>query len=549
MSGAMSADAYKQMYLETKTYHPTSTSLRLPFLKPSNFVDPTSDWKASSFKLRVGNEKNAWNGDSSTLQTVSLLDFLAAPSKHIGLGLSSPSADTQTIEDLRKYADGRDEEVLVAGQACILPVPTDSFHVSCMPYGRRTLVLVSTPQGTSAHLVDGYTPTQLLYNHAGFEAPWRAELLKAERARKGKDLDAPMDADERARNAIVIIQVPLEMKKTNYNDGYCGYALPPSSGSPFAHVVYKGSSNGSSKGFTPAFAKGSSKGSSKGSTSTWAGWPSWPFAAPAAAAPSAASATIHLDSCAGPMYMGPQPAAAGCASVAKPTNYEKKEDSDEEEPCGAGGLFGDDDDWNTGMNSVSAAPKKHEEEHEEEACGAGGLFGDDSNDDCNQGAAPVAASVAAPSVISSMDMDMERRLIETASVSRSFGFGHVVVSTARPTTKAFTGGFSKAGQALVRDRTLPVRVTYQNYSGTDSLSDDIPDAFMKLQADMVFGAYRRAAANGAGHGSLVIDATSRELRSTAPDALHVAAAATSSTEGWAPMPWDAVPLAANLSSI
>jgi len=224
-----------------------TASVRQPFLKGNNFTDLTADYPLSKlpFKLRVGNAAPGWDG--TTLADVSLGAFLADVKAHLG------SKEIQVIGDLRKAATaaGGDEDVLVAGQACVLPVPCDKFYVACQPYSRRTLVIVSTVQGTSVHLVDGYKTTPLFYNHGGKAAQWRAEHLKAERARLGKDLHAAMDDDEKARNAVIIIQVPLKQKEKERSRGGFGGFGGYETATPLSATYYKGATRGSSG---PSFA-------------------------------------------------------------------------------------------------------------------------------------------------------------------------------------------------------------------------------------------------------------------------------------------------------
>ena len=84
-------------------------------------------------------------------------------------------------------------------------------------------------------------------------------------------------------------------------------------------------------------------------------------------------------------------------------------------------------------------------------------------------------------------------------------------------------GFPHVTAALKRDPSLPIRVTYQHYRGTDGVSADgtigVSAADVKGLADTVKGVYNAAVAAGSGSGSLVVDSASElAKRATAPKA-------------------------------
>ena len=169
----------------------------MPIVRKPNFGDVTSDHDPDDFFLVVGNEVPGGEKETVTLRTY--LEGINAYTGNPAIGpLLAP----------------RDAKVLAASQACILPLRDGRVEFNVKLYNYQStatpavLVIVASAEGTSAQVVLG-RENVLRFNKAGAAADFVAERLKDDRVKRGVPVDGPMTAEERARNCLLIIQVPL----------------------------------------------------------------------------------------------------------------------------------------------------------------------------------------------------------------------------------------------------------------------------------------------------------------------------------------------------
>lgn len=194
----------------------------MPIMREPNFTDVTWDVPLDKIMLKVGNEHG------QPLRAVSLQEYL----NNFPDYLSEPTRWKEVPGTARPRALSRvdvGEQGTMSAQACLLPLPEDGgevpFNVAIYNYQSTkqhpaVLVLVATDSGTSAQIVTNgpgrYQPQTLYINNNGRCASHVACRLKEDRISRGQttDLDAPMTSEEKLRNAIRIIQVPLRWKET-----------------------------------------------------------------------------------------------------------------------------------------------------------------------------------------------------------------------------------------------------------------------------------------------------------------------------------------------
>jgi hypothetical protein len=174
----------------------------MPIFRKPNYSDLTSDQDMSSFWLVVGNESAG-----APKRSIQLADYL----KDIGRYIGRP-------EQGSLLAPSRDSKVLTAAQACVLPLRDGKveFNVRLYNYQSRSepavLVIVASSEGTSAQVVLG-RDNLLRFNKAGGAADFVAERLSDDRVKRGVAIEGEMSADERKRNCLLIIQVPLKVER------------------------------------------------------------------------------------------------------------------------------------------------------------------------------------------------------------------------------------------------------------------------------------------------------------------------------------------------
>jgi hypothetical protein len=183
----------------------------LPVIRRPNFQDLTFDVPHERIELTVGNE----HGEA--LRKVPLKQYLA----HLDHYLHEPLA-LKGAKRTSFWVEGeRDKNVLMSAQACMLPVglkdgEMTEFTVALRNYqsakdAPAVLVIVSSDQGTSAHVMNSSGKEQLYFNKDGQCCALLGERLGAMRRREGRPDDgAPMNAEERAKNVLLVIQVPLK---------------------------------------------------------------------------------------------------------------------------------------------------------------------------------------------------------------------------------------------------------------------------------------------------------------------------------------------------
>jgi len=235
----------------------------LPIIRRPNFSDLTWDSPHERIQLTVGNE----HGEGT--RQVSLKEYLTHIADHLHEPLLYKGKSLFDAE--------RDVNVLMAAQACMLPVPKGDgadkktkFCVTLRNYQGAVATIVSTNDGTSFHVIDNSGKERLYYNKDGQRCQLLAERLGAFRRAQGRPDDgSPMNAEEKAKNMILIIQVPLKPKPSS-RGGAGGFSF--------------GSGAAASQGFSFGGGGGGGFGVSKGSNKIMAA-ASWgaPAAAPVSA--------------------------------------------------------------------------------------------------------------------------------------------------------------------------------------------------------------------------------------------------------------------------
>lgn len=185
----------------------------MPIIRMPNFSDLTSDHDIDTFYLVVGNEKPELAGPAGLgagmcapfKYSVTLKDYLMDIAEYTG---------NVRIQSL--YHAARDSKVVVGTQACILPLRDGKveFNVKLYNYQSQSepavLVIVASSEGTSAQVVMGRA-NSLRFNKHGQAADFVAERLSDDRVKRGVAVEGAMSAEEKSRNSLLIIQVPLKV--------------------------------------------------------------------------------------------------------------------------------------------------------------------------------------------------------------------------------------------------------------------------------------------------------------------------------------------------
>lgn len=197
-------------------------TVNLPIVRDSsNMEDITADIDMAKFKVRVG------NAQGQELREVSLQEVLERPWAFMTDPSKWPIKDAQGQPTGSLYVPGVDEQVLVAGQASILPVPKGgavNYTPGAYSYtsgkdenGKvqpTVLTLLITPEGTSLSVLGKEERGDSLWiNKNGERAPLRAQssqdLGVDVRAGGGDDIRS----NASAMNRVLVIQVPVNREK------------------------------------------------------------------------------------------------------------------------------------------------------------------------------------------------------------------------------------------------------------------------------------------------------------------------------------------------
>lgn len=195
----------------------------MPVIRFDDFNDNTADVQSSSFYLNVGNQSG------SPLYPVSLATLLQNPRSF----LTNPSSWSGYHSSL--WA-GRDSEVLVSAQACLLPVPREGqatftpvlYNYQSYPGNPAVLAIIATRQGTSMQVIEndgGYMSQPLFFNRQGQRAPFVAERASDWQAHGGDDGNSYTRDDPRGADAVLLIQIPLKQAAPP-SYGYYGGGAP-----------------------------------------------------------------------------------------------------------------------------------------------------------------------------------------------------------------------------------------------------------------------------------------------------------------------------------
>jgi hypothetical protein len=188
----------------------------MPVMRHPNFNDVTCDLPMDHLKILVGNESG------SALHPIRLGDYLDAfgTYQHAPTGMIRGS--------LRRE---RDQEVLVSAQACLLPVAAGGhtafapvlFNYQSGPGRPAVLVILATPEGTSAQVIDDNAQAcagvlhgqRLFHNRNGQRALLSAERFSDHEAAIVGSAAEPAQIHSQEANGlsmVLLIQVPLKRK-------------------------------------------------------------------------------------------------------------------------------------------------------------------------------------------------------------------------------------------------------------------------------------------------------------------------------------------------
>jgi hypothetical protein len=201
----------------------------LPVIRSPNYEDLTWDVPIDKIPLVVGNE----HGEQ--LRTVTLKEYLQSFPFFLHSSNKWKSSNISLLAP-------RDSAVIMSSQACFLPVPKDGgeakFNVAIFNYqssksNPAVLVLVANERGTSAQIVENVGGGQKLYfNDNGKRCPFLGQRLSEYRIEKGEtDLSKPMSQEEKQKNMLLIIQIPLKHRFSppimplSYNAAPPGYVM------------------------------------------------------------------------------------------------------------------------------------------------------------------------------------------------------------------------------------------------------------------------------------------------------------------------------------
>ena len=450
----------------------TTGGTDLPIIRRENFADLTWDSAIDAVQLRVGNEHG------EPLRTVSLRTLLANPADYL--------SDPHAYEGASLVDEKRDVNVLMSAQACLLPVSLRDgektpFAVTVRNYQSRpgspaVLVIVAGDDGTSCHVINTNGKETLYYNKNGERCQLLGERLGTYRRAQGRPDDgAPMTKEEQAKNALLVIQVPLVQSRI-----YGRFNTSPSGTNTFAKAKTSpagGISHKSGGGFGGS---GSSSNSNAGASSggSFNGGGTQPAAGPAG------------------LYAGfaqwdQTPEMAD--NVALPEGFSSDDDGDTPAHAPASGKVSQS--WflsakfdNDDSDVVESGGKKFVD------AWFSSPASDDDDDDSDVES-------------DGMEFDLFGNDGEPAPAPK---VEHAIVSVGPP-----EGPYDElCGQGIQRDFTYPIRVTVQFYRATTS--GTLPDALAKEISDQF--AVARAQFKAVAVGSLVVGPPATE-RTTAPHRL------------------------------
>jgi hypothetical protein len=175
----------------------------MPIIRKPNFADLTSDQDIEHFSLVI-NDK-----------IVSLKEYL----QNIGQYTKNDKLKSMYLE--------RDNKILTSAQACILPLTTGSVEFNIKLYNYQSykepavLIIVSSSEGTSTQIVKGKDCT-LYFDKNGQNANFIAERLSDDRKKRNVSVEGAMTHEEKQRNALLIFQIPLKIKRTRKHYNYLG---------------------------------------------------------------------------------------------------------------------------------------------------------------------------------------------------------------------------------------------------------------------------------------------------------------------------------------
>jgi hypothetical protein len=197
----------------------------MPVIRAPNFSDKTGDVPLDLFSVMVGNER----GDE--LRRVSLRELLGDLRSY----LHDPGSWPGEAHSL--LAPERDSHVLVSPQACFLPIAKGAkaefnpvlFNYQSTAGAPAVLTILATREGTSVTIIDNARDSvsggqRLFFNangeRASFTGERKSEFLEAAAAAG----DAANAQDREGMNMVLLIQVPLKIKRPPIMDMFLDYA-------------------------------------------------------------------------------------------------------------------------------------------------------------------------------------------------------------------------------------------------------------------------------------------------------------------------------------
>jgi hypothetical protein len=187
---------------------------RLPIIRgSSNYIDgKTCDLKIAYLTVVVGNEV----GGDGVLRRIPLADYLRELPRYVTGGA------------VRPMLAARDTVVLVSPQFCVIPLDIAAvpFFLECKNYqsspdNPAVLYVFASIYGTSTQVVTEHGTQTLLLNQHGKAHALQAMRLDEDRKARGKTTTGEMDAEEKTRNIMHLIQIPIKQQVLQHRRNIC----------------------------------------------------------------------------------------------------------------------------------------------------------------------------------------------------------------------------------------------------------------------------------------------------------------------------------------
>lgn len=447
---------------------------RCPIIRRPNFADLSCDVAPDSWNLTVQSR------DGGEATRVTPQEYLTS---HI-IGKDGKAMNLWCDRDAKGFLTSAQANILPLSDGACEFVPTLFNYQSARGSGDPALlVVVSTNLGTTAIVITERT-INLYYELKGKAANYVATRLRDDREKRGVPLDGPMTQEERDRNVLLILSVPLKQKMLSRGGGFGMISLkggPVVAGGGLKYwAAQKHGGSFDTQSWTPYGA---------GITSFGGG----PYGS--AQQEDVLISTTSLKSYGGSFGASSNSFAPDCSPQLQSGTFSFGAKSS------AGEFSG---------KSYSAAPPSAASAS---FGGKQGPWGEELSSN---------SGVVLPDEDGAEDLtDMECKLqnLENASISfhsnkrgetKKRGIDHAMLGIGEPHSAYPARNLPSAWSDLVRDTTLPIRATMQLYRVTDV--GDIPEGIFSD----IDTAIKKIYAKGSAQGSLVVPMEGDAPRPTAP---------------------------------